>query len=103
MSEGLRSISTLVQIETNSFGYLTKGVVLNNFATGEDVIAEGHQVNALYLILASKAQTFSNKPDSSRQKVATAYPGVIASMNFPYSVASQTWSQSEPLKIFKSW
>lgn len=65
LSEGLQAMPVLVDIEADSFADLTKQAVLNTFAAGEEVFAEGDQVQALYLILAGRAEAFAR--DSTGQ------------------------------------
>jgi len=62
LSQGLQAMPVLVDIEAESFADLSKEAVLNTFAAGEEVIAEGDQVQALYLILAGRAE--ASAPDS---------------------------------------
>lgn len=58
VSQGLQAMPALLDVEADSFADLTKDAVLNTFAAGEEVIAEGDQVRALYLVLAGRAEAY---------------------------------------------
>jgi small-conductance mechanosensitive channel len=68
VSMGLQSMPVLVDIEAESFADLTKEAILNTFAAGEEVFAEGDHVQALYLILAGRAEA-SVRDASGQQRI----------------------------------
>ena len=54
-SKDLQQMPVLEAIEVDSFGDLAKDAVLNTYAAGEQVYAEGDRVMGLYFIIAGKA------------------------------------------------
>lgn len=56
VSKGLEAMPVLGTIEAESFADLTRDAVFNTFAAGEQVFGEGDRVEALYLIIAGRAE-----------------------------------------------
>ena len=58
----------LVDMAADSFADLTKEAILNTFAAGEEVFAEGDNVQALYLILAGRAEAYVRDSSGKQQQ-----------------------------------
>ena len=68
VAQGLQAMPVLVDMAADSFADLTKEAILNTFAAGEEVFAEGDNVQALYLILAGRAEAYVRDSSGKQQQ-----------------------------------